>query len=382
MNENIQGYIDFLKFSLDEEAHIPSCIKDMDWDGLYEFGNKQAINGILYHGLLKLKDSKYRPNKMIIFRWYSCYQKIKEDNQRVYKDAAKLTYQLLMDGYKGCVLKGQGNAMMYPDPYMRTSGDIDMWTMPTRQRIEKYGPIKNENVDIIKYILKQDSSAEICYHHIDYNVFDKTPVEIHYFPSFMGNIFHEVRLRRWFSTNKKEQFAKLIDIPDGKGGKICVPTDSFNCIFQMSHIMHHFFFEGIGLRQMIDYYYLLKRGMTEDEKRKLNNTMKSLHMLKFAGGIMWILKEILGINENYLYVKPNEKIGKLFYSEIIQSGNFGYYDDRYDFSGMSSYVQYFLETYRNLHYAIYFPSETIWGRPLSRWWHMIYKMWLTKKATK
>lgn len=384
MNENIQVYIDFLKFSLDEEAHIPSCIKDMDWDGLYEFGNKQAINGILYHGLLKLKDSKYRPNKMIIFRWYSCYQKIKEDNQRVYKDAAKLTYQLLMDGYKGCVLKGQGNAMMYPDPYMRTSGDIDMWTMPTRQRIEKYGPIKNENVDIIKYVKSKDITLTMVeYHHIQYNIFKNTIVEIHLFPSFMGNLFYEFRLRHWFEKVKKNQFIELVNIPDSKGGKICVPANLFNYVFQLSHIMRHFFCGGIGLRQIIDYYYLLHRKLSKEEYLELLKILSYFNMLKFAKGIMWILGEKMGLSSIYLYVEPNKKIGELIYNEILMVGNFGHFDKRYNISKVPALLRYIISLYRNLKFLLYFPSEVFWGCFVFRWpWNKMHNVWLYKKATK
>jgi hypothetical protein len=382
MDDQVNRFMAFLRFSLDDKRVLPVDFKQMDWKELFNFGDQQAINGVLYHGLTKLQSTDPRPDKYTIFEWYSCYEQIKEDNQRIYGEVASLTSQLFRDGYKGCVLKGQGNAMMYPDPYMRTSGDIDMWTLPTKRRLAEYGPIKNETLDIIRYVLLHDKQAQIEYHHIDYNLFNQTPVEIHYTPSFMGNLFYEYRMKRWFEKNKKEQFSKLYDVPGIEGGKLCFPTDKFNCIFQLSHIMHHFFFEGIGLRQVIDYYYLLKRGLNDDEKREIVHVIKWLNMSKFAQGLMWVLKEKLGLQSQFLYMEPNGKIGNLLFNEIVKSGNFGFWDERYDFSNLPLYRQYILEIYRNLHYAIYFPSETIWGRPLARWWHMIYKYWLTKKAWK
>ena len=94
---------------------------------------------------------------------------------------------------------------------------------------------------------------------------------------------------------------------------------------------------------------------------------------------MYIMQVVLGLDDEFLLMKPNERIGRLLLSEIIQSGNFGFADERYSFRGMSPYRQYFLEIYRNLHFAFDFPSETVWGRPVSRWWHVLYK-WKIRQA--
>ena len=94
---------------------------------------------------------------------------------------------------------------------------------------------------------------------------------------------------------------------------------------------------------------------------------------------MYIMQEVLGLESNFLLVKPNKRLGRLLLSEIILSGNFGFYDSRYSFKGLSTYRQYLVETYRNLHFALDFPSETLWGRPISRWWHALYK-WKLRRA--
>ena len=184
-------------------------------------------------------------------------------------------------------------------------------------------------------------------------------------------------MRQWFEEHKSEQFTNIVRLPDDLG-TICVPTDGFNRVFQLSHLMHHFFFEGIGLRQIVDYYYLLRRGFTPEEKQETLDVLRRVGMLKFASGLMYIMKYTLGLEDEFLLMKPHERIGRLLLSEIILSGNFGFSDERYSFQGMSPYRQYFLEIYRNLHFALDFPSETVWGRPVSRWWHALYKIKLRK----
>ena len=106
---------------------------------------------------------------------------------------------------------------------------------------------------------------------------------------------------------------------------------------------------------------------------------KNTGMYKFASAVMYVMKEVFGLPDQYLLMEPNSRIGKMLVSEMLQSGNFGFYDVRYTFAGKSVYSQYFIEIYRNLHFAFDFPSETIWGRPISRWWHMIYKAYLRRK---
>ena len=352
INDSSVLFFDFLRFCLKEDAKEPANLANIDWEELYNFGNKQAILGVLFHGIKRLSASPHRPTKGQILKWYSACSFIEQANRQTYKDANALTI-LFREKYGvcSCVLKGQTNALMYPDPYMRTSGDIDLWT-------------DAKTLDIIRISRELDKNGEIGYHHIELSYF-KTPVEVHFFPSFMGNLWHEYKLRRYFEQCKNNQFKHLTELPDGLG-EIYTVTDDFNRIFQLSHLMHHFFFEGIGLRQMIDYYYLLLRGITEDERLETLRILKDVGMYKFTAAVMYVMKEILGLPDKYLLMKPNHRIGKILVSEILMAGNFGFHDHRYSFAGKSVYSQYFIEIYRNLHFAIDFPSETIWGRPISR----------------
>ena len=54
---------------------------------------------------------------------------------------------------------------------------------------------------------------------------------------------------------KEEQFSHRVML--GEQGEIAIPTVEFNLIFQLTHIFSHLMNEGIGLRQLVDYYYVL-----------------------------------------------------------------------------------------------------------------------------
>ena len=366
--EHLNLYIDFLKYSLDPEAPIPSNINDIPWNDLYIFSIKQSIAGIILQGINKLSKTPYRLDKKIMLKWYYYVKDMEEENEKVNRDNAKLTsYLYERAGIRSCTLKGQANARMYPNPQWRAPGDVDIWT-------------DKDTIDIIKYVKSVMPEANIEYHHIEVPL-TATSAEIHFVPSFMGNLFYEWRLRKYFKQHKEEQFKNKVELPNSAGW-IWVLDRKFDLIFQMTHIMHHFFFEGIGLRHFVDYYYLLMTGFSDEEKEETRKTLKWLNMYKFSCGVMWVMENVLGLDQKYLITPTNEKIGKMMLNEIIYAGNFGKHDERYSFKGKTKMQQFLLETYRNLHFAVEFPSETIIGRPVSRFWHFFYKKYLIRKTKK
>lgn len=360
-------YIDFLKFSIDDSASVPACVADLDWMGMLNFASEQSIVGVLFHGIQKLDHQGPRPDKYTIINWFSAAEQVKATNMTLNRDAAAITYRLWKDGFKGCLLKGQGNALMYPDPYMRQSGDIDLW-------------LDKDRLEILKYVRKFTPDTELNYHHVEFPVLKDSDVEIHYTPSFCGNLYYDRRLQRYFASVKKKQYTTLVDLP-GNAGKVCVPTDDFNRIFQLSHIMHHFFFEGIGLRQMIDYYYLLKRGFSDKERDEFIRVVKYTNMYKFAGAVMYVMEKI-GLDRRFMPVEPNMKVGSLLFTEVMRAGNFGFTDKKYQFGDKSRLGQFVLECFRNMHFAVYFPAETIFGRPIWRVWHQFFKWKIRKQLEK
>ena len=157
--------------------------------------------------------------------------------------AGKLFAMLRVDGMRCCVLKGQGNALMYPNPYSRTPGDIDVWIDASRERIMEYTQKKFELGDDIRL------------QHLETSL-DGVPVELHFFPCSMNNPIYHARLQKWFKRNADLQCSNVVGLPDG-AGDIAIPTTAFNVFYQLTHLYHHFFDEGIGMRQIIDYYVVM-----------------------------------------------------------------------------------------------------------------------------
>ena len=241
------------------------AVVKMDWRQLFTFAQKQTILGVCLDGIERLgkeypEEIKQNPIKLDLLQtWISMGMQIRKQNVKVNAVAAKLHAQLREEGLRCCVLKGQGNAVMYPNPYARTPGDVDIWVNASREQI----------IDYAKKHFK--IGEEIRYHHIETSL-SGVSVELHFIPCTMNNPICNRRLQAWFKRNADLQCSNVVQLPDG-AGEIAVPTATFNVIYQLCHLYHHFFDEGIGMRQMIDYYYVLMSlpQMTQTSTASLQN---------------------------------------------------------------------------------------------------------------
>ena len=426
------------------------AIAGMNWQQLYSFASKQALLGLCFEGIERLgkeypEELKQNPiGRELLMTWMGKAQQIRRQNMKVNAVAGKLFSMLREDGLRCCILKGQGNALMYPNPYSRTPGDIDVWIDASRERIMEYTQKKFELGDDIRL------------QHLETSL-DSVPVELHFFPCSMNNPIYHARLQKWFRRNADLQCSHIVGLPDG-AGDIAIPTMAFNVIYQLTHLYHHFFDEGIGMRQIIDYFlvvndfsknvflnnksskitpslFTIKEGstsppdpltlrgeggnrptrcseplrskdggaskpspncagwdrlsiegdnsggsataVTSSASTALDVVQRELNYLglwKFAGAVMYVLKEVLGLAEDKMIVPVDEKRGRLLLAEILDGGNFGRHFSKYGgFTHQSMGKKYFLKIWRNMHFVRYYPAEAL-CEPLFRTWHFFWRL--------
>lgn len=357
-------FSEIVRLSLGQQSALSRCPDQNEWDLLYDFAQKQAIVGFLLAGLEKLpKDQK--PPLLLYLNWYGEAELIKAMNQEMNKMAVKIAREFSNDGFDCCILKGQGNALMYSDPLSRNPGDIDIWMRP--RGLAKACKMSDVRAEIIHYVEQKYQIASTRYYHIEFKV-GQIPVEAHFMPGIMNNPVYNKRLQRFYRDFQDEQCRNWVDMPDGEG-RIPVPTYAFNVIFQLSHMMHHFFDEGIGLRQMIDYFYLLRREETLSAKDDLPQRLNYLGLRKFAGAVMYVMREVLGLEQVYLIVPADERRGQTLLEEIYKGGNFG------QFSGLTKHgagSKYFLKNWRSLQLVRDYPAEAL-SEPLFRTYHFFWR---------
>jgi len=420
------GMFEFIRYSLDPEAEMLKGMGKIDWEKMFQFADEQGILGIVFQGVREIMDNgKWKmeddghtestesteresggPDYDLMLEWGFVAQEIENRNKKVNKAVVRLAEELKEKGFGCCILKGQGNNLLYPNVYSRTPGDIDVWVVD-KWKMENGKWIIGQDVRrVIRFVKERNPEARAVYHHIDYGEYDDVEVEVHYRPSFMNDPIHNRRLQKWFEQKAPEQFAHVVELPDGVG-EVAVPTVEFNLIFQLSHVYNHLLHEGIGLRQIIDYYYLLRKwkmdngkwiikgntDRTDDTDLRdtlryltsstsvatrqcmnefpLRSLLRRLGMWKIAGAMMWVLNEVLGLEEKYLIAPKNEKLGRVLLAEMLRGGNFGQFDID-NINADSQLKKNWQRIRRDLRMMRYFPSECLW-EPVFRIGHFFWR---------
>lgn len=359
LSEDIQSF--FLILQLAVGKHIKNVIhvKENDWQSIYDIATKQSLVGVMMAGIQKLSeiDNSQKPPFLLLCEWIGIAEQIKYQNKLMDENSAMLTSKLKSWGYDSCILKGQGVARLYPKPELRQSGDIDIWVNGSRDDVVRM--LKEQSIDL----------SYIDYVNCHAGFFTDAEVEAHFKPTWMYNPFTDRKLQKWVEANRAAQMANY-----DKEVKFSYPTIEFNLVFSLIHIYRHVFQEGIGLRQLMDYYYILTHS-TSEERTKAYATLCSFGMKKFVAAVMYVLRIVFDIDETFFLCEPNKKEGEFLLDEILRGGNFGKYDDRNEVISIDNKLQHGLfNIKRNLRYLKHYPSEVLW-MPLWRVWHWGWRKW-------
>ena len=441
-------FFEFLRFCIGTVQEVPSSLKRADWRALYAMARKQCLVGVLFDGIKRLP-ADVGMDKGLLFQWMAQNQTLRKANARLDKAAVEVAEWFGRKGFRTCVLKGQGNALLYPPGMERTPGDIDLW-------------VDGGDRKVVSFVRSLSPDEKVCYHHIGFPEYNGVEVEVHFRPSFLFCFRHNRRLQGYYERVMDEQFAHRVKL--GEQGEVAVPKAEFNLIFQLTHIFTHLMNEGIGLRQLLDYFFLLKNtdfsGNTDGgvfllntdftdntdriggnvesdvfllntdftdntdriggnadgdgfllntdytdytdriggnvesgaflantnctdntdriggnadgvDRRLLQDELRRLGLWEFAGAVMYIMKEVFGLEDNRLIVPPDVKRGRLVLKEVLEAGNFGQYDKR-NWFGHSALGHNLQRLYRDMRLVRYFPEEAL-SEPFFRIWHFFWR---------
>lgn len=367
-------FFELLKVAAGNSDKLSHPLTEEQWMKMFEEAKRQTLTGIFLDALGLLKE-EYRPSRRVIGRGYMAMQKVEMKNKAINADCNKVCRFFHHKGYYSTVLKGQGVSRYYPNPLHRVSGDIDIWIMPKDGETMSVGR-RVEN--IIRLVQSVSKTMKASYHHIESPRIVESEVEIHYRPSYMFTPWHNSRLQKYFGSRAAEEMKNFVTVDDIR---FVAATDEFNVVFLLSHIYRHLFEEGIGLRQIMDYYWMLvsSKIATDNAKRvMLEKQLRSLGLQNIASALMWVLEEVFGMDKRYMITEPNERIGRFLLAEIMATGNFGQYDERTSESMRKSPMGHnIIRLKRDVALMRFFPSECFF-EPFFRVYHWIwrtFRMW-------
>lgn len=345
-----------------------SALRDFNWSAFCEFAKKQTLMGVVFDGVQRLKKD-VAPPLPLLMSWFGMSQKIGQRNYVLNEATVAIYRKVVAAGYPCCILKGQGNAVLYPNPSARTPGDVDVWVDASREEIRS-----------LAHMLAKGNNGHVddeSLNHIGLTVNGVT-VELHSTPGFMANFVYNRRLQAWLRQNVGAQCSNMVTLPDG-AGEVAVPTCAFNAVYQLYHLYHHYFYEGVGLRQVVDYHFVLMKNEERGEKNAiaLERELKHLGLWTFAGAMMYVLHRVLGLSEDRMIAPMDSKRGRMLLDDILHGGNFGHYDQRHawgrdSFDGKGfkhgALGHNLLRLHRDARLLRFYPAEAL-SEPVFRLWH-------------
>lgn len=348
-------FFELICVSIGTQKSLSRIPKEREWANLYKMAEKQSLLGVCFAGLKNLGAdaddgfTRIGMSKMQYLNWMGMAFQIQQRNEKVDRQCVELQATLSADGLVSAILKGQGVARLYDGQLrpLRQSGDIDVW-------------VKGGFEAVNDFVQRTAPSRDLAYHRFHYSIFKDTEVELHFRPTLMRNLLDNMKLQRWCDSFDASSFVKA------SGLDITVPPAEFNAVFILTHIYRHFLFEGVGLRQVMDYYYVLK-SVPAELRVKVMDILDGFHMGKFAAAMMWVIGHVFGMGEEYMICQPEEKEGSFLLEEIMQMGNFGKEDKRYKGNKkMKRFARHWF------HLLVHYPSEVVWS-PIWIVYHWFWK---------
>lgn len=315
MNEQaVSLFLELLRSAVWNKSADENLFQHMDssvWGEIINFGESQKVNALLYDGIMTLP-AELRPERKILYKLFLQTESIEKSNEHINNTLKSLSAEYEKLNCPFVLLKGQGNAILYPKSEHRTPGDIDVY-------FYQKGDYEKANEWARKQGFKMD--AENIHHQsFEYN---EIHIENHKVIAYFGIKKYDILLEKEIQKliNNKDFTELIID-----DLKVSILPVEFNAFFIFYHLFHHFIHLGIGLRQFYDWLLFMDIHSEEMNEKEFIRLAESFDLLK-------AMKIFASVGVKYLGVKPTvypfeidvdgESVD-LVMNDILSGGNFGY----------------------------------------------------------
>lgn len=354
MNEKYEILMELLGAGAGTKERFCAKPADAEWRWLHAEAVRQSVVGLAFAGLEHVQaasqgaddpgnttDIIAKPPTDLLMRWAMEEQRLRALNAKFDAEARRLTELFESLGLYSVILKGQGNAMLYPEAAPRTPGDIDIF-------------VEGGKCEVLKVLRREgllDEHDTPSYHHAHMKMGKSgIIIEVHYRPSSgLSTPWRNCRFQR--ILNEEIRKSQMTD----KGFR--VPTATFNLLMQLAHIQRHFINSGIGMRQIIDFCYVLENAHNDDVER-CRRLLSGFGMKRVAQAVMWIASEKLGFTFSSHFANPSQRWGEMLLAHIVNDGNFGQFAES---EGYTFVHRIAVEQLRKLRLMPMCPSEVVWG---------------------
>ncbi|MCM1372609.1 MAG: nucleotidyltransferase family protein [Bacteroides sp.] len=370
MSEINELFFELIRVAIGNLSSLSRQPSPKEWTALYDIAKKQSLVGICFAGMQGLCNTDAEDYcgmpEVLYLTWMGMAAKIQQRNEKVNRQCVEVQKMIEKEGFQTFIMKGQGNSALYNDnlQMLRQSGDIDIYLEGGFEKVNAF-------------VQKTCPTKEINELEIHYYCLPDTEVEIHYRPFIMRNPIKNARLQRFF--NETMRFDNKV-VLSNCAGSINVPTTEFNLVHQLTHIHLHLFTEGIGMRQLMDYYFVLlnTKDSNDFNSSKIQGAVHDLGLDRFASALIWVIKTVFvdHDNDDIFPWAPCEEDGMILLDEVMNGGNFGHCNEQQnERKGRKGYGIWLLLA-RNLRLSRFDRWDWFWG-PV---WRVYHKLWKMKKG--
>lgn len=355
LDNNTLVFFELLRAGLWEREARLSQYNNIDYSAIMRMAEEQSVVGLITAGLERVSDVKV-PKEWAL-QFIGSTLQIEQQNKAMNEFVAWLFELLRKNKVYALLVKGQGIAQCYERPLWRASGDVDLLLSENNYEKAK------------KLLVPLASDVETEYTHFMHlgMTIDGWVVELH------GTQHSRLsrRVDTMIDTVQKDVFyGGNVRSWENNHTQVFLPAPNEDVIFVFTHILHHFFFEGIGLRQLCDWCRLLWKYRSEIDVKLLEKRLQTAGLMSewkaFAAfAVKWLgmPAEAMPLfdNNDYHNVNLDKKADKIC-KFVLEVGNFGH-KQRRDYSGMSYLRRKFVSVWGRLsdmlrHFQL-FPKDSV-----------------------
>ena len=392
-------------------SRVPSAA---EWNALYSLSVKQAVAGVCFCGVQRLpKEQLVEMPVRLKLQWFALATQIQQRNEQMNRRCVEVQRMLAKEGMRSSILKGQSIAVLYDlnldlnlnkDDNRDYKNNLNLGLYRQCGDIDIYVPCGMEKA--LKWCRERYGDVDFDYINAHVPVFKDVEVELHWRVQSMTNLFKNRKLQRWLEREETKEMIlggkadmKPSESLQSSETSITVPSLEFNAFYLMLHCYHHVFESGLGLRQLMDYYFLLMaihgthgehglemtkfsdgnsdhgfNGLNGDANAiaNVNRLFKEFGMERFVGAVMWIMQEVFGLERERMLCEPDEKEGRYILDEVMAGGNFGHHDERIRKVGKGKWQSVFANLQHAIHVLRRYPQEALW-MPVWMVYHFVWK---------
>lgn len=282
-------------------------LTDVDLKQLYKEANMQAMFPLVHSALasIGMADGDCEA---------TYFQKV-ASNIRVTHEHQELHQLLSANDITYVVMKGAASAMYYPEPLLRTMGDVDFLVNKTDLEragkiLEQAGFIPTEN---------NEHECHVAYHRNHNGV--RSIWEMHWSPSGIPESEVGELTREYLS----DIFEKAVPCTI-QDCECLVPSPFHHGLIMLLHTSTHLINTGIGLRHLCDWAVFVDKFSNEEFCDLFESKLKAIGMWKFAQILTQLSIQYLGMPEKEWCGTSDEDYLEMLMCDIFKGGNFGVKD--------------------------------------------------------